>query len=1585
MPRQQKNISINTAELLSRIKKLEEENELLRLPATDNNSVLSQNGNEIETVPVEGMFHTTKTNTVRDIYFLEQTSRIANVGGWEVDLINNTLYWTAVTKKIHEVKGNFQPSLINAIGFYQEGYSRDTINQSVQSAIEKGTSFDVQLQIITALGNLKWVRAKGEAVCNNGKTEKISGTFQDITAEKNTADAYNLLQEKFSKAFNHSALGMAMSNPDTFIFEDVNERFCTILGYTKNELLKMSFRDLTHPGELGDNIKGIQELKEGKTDCFQMEKRCYHKQGNSVWVLAAISALRDENNLATQLIIQIKDINESKAMDEAMNRSEQEYKSLFEHTPSAVFSINPAGFFTKANKLLGANLGYTTEHMLQSNIKDFIMPYHLEKVSVKVAKALQGQPQQTITDVFTATGEIQIISLVMVPIVVDEIITGVYGIANDITEIKKTEQTLCESEDNLRTIFETTEIGYILMNKQLEIISINQPAATFALTEYKKNLLIKTKFLTYFPEERHAELSQQFTDVVAGNKIDYERKFSHTGKNDNWYKIKYSPVVNAQQHVVGIVMSVEDISQQKLATEAINSERNQLRTLIDNLPDTIYIKDAKARKIIANKVDVEIMKASSEAEVIGKTDVEIFPGESGEAAYKDDMQIISTGVSIINKEEDFIDKEGNKHTLLTTKVPLKNKVNQIIGLLGIGRDITLQKRAQEEVKKSNERFEYVTRATFDAIWDWGLITDELYWGEGFKTIFGHEYTNVGNKFTHWNEKVHAEDRERLALRLSDTINSSETKWQDEYRFVKADGSYAIVKDKDVIIKDDNGKSIRMIGAMQDITLQKKEEVQLKLFESVVKKINDAVLITKAEPFDGTGPEIVFVNDAFTKATGYTLADVAGKTPRILQGPGSSRTELDKIKTALKKWEPVEVELINYKKNGEEFWVNISIVPLADENGWYTHWISIQKDITASKMALEEKEVFFELANIINEDDKPEPVLQKTITKIATYLQYDYAEVWSLNFDKTKMTFRGKYANPITLAKEAGRLETLEYVEEKGLAGTALKNKKMLYWENLQQADFLRKESAVAIGVVSGMALPVFFGGEVIAIFSFFCKAPFTERQLNADLLNRISNDLGTAIQKNRTEIELKSFFSLSPDMLCIIGTDGYFKKINPAFTAILGYTEKELLAKPAIQFVHPDDWDKTNNQHQQLLKAEYPAFLENRYITKNEGVKWVAWSFTPVVEEGLIFAVAKDVTYKRKLEEERKQILESISDYFYALDTNFNFTYINSAAQTLLSGSHPGTLAGKNIWQEFPVLRDSSFYTNAKKALETKEPVHFEFYDGINSTWFEESFYPTEDGLSVFFRSVNNRKESEVRLKELNKALEKNAADLANSNSELERFAYVASHDLQEPLRMINGFMQLLQKKYEPQLDDNGKQYIHFAIDGANKMKTLIHDLLQYSRAGAGPQQLEAVDMNEVMGDIKMILKSKIEETNATIHIENLPVINAGIVSINQLMQNLIGNALKYQEAGNLPIVSVSCKQGNGEWVFTVADNGIGIAEGFEEKIFEVFSRLHTKQEYSGTGIGLSICKKIVEKYGGEIWVEAQPAKGTAFKFNIPF
>ncbi len=1422
------------------------------------------------------------------------------------------------------------------------------------------------------------------------KNEAVAGVeILDTTKTKlkphTAAAAYDQLQEKFSKAFNHSALGMAISNPDTFLFEDVNEQFCNILGYTKNELLKISFRDLTHPDELEENIKGILELKEGKTDCCQLEKRCYHRQGHSVWVMAAVSAVRDENNLAKQLIVQIVDISGRQAMQQALSRSEQEYKSLFDKNPAAVFSINSDGFFTKTNELLGANLGYSTEQILESNIKDFIMPYHVEKVQAKLTKTFQGQPQQTIIDVCGASGEVSTVSLVMVPIIIDEIITGAYGIANNITQIKKTEQSLQKSEDNLRTIFESTEIGYILLNTQLEIVSFNQHAAAFSLTEHEKNLVINTGFLSYFPAERHVALHKQLMEVLAGNKLEYERNCSHTSQQDNWYKIKYSPVINEQQLVAGIVMSIENISRQKLVTETIKNERNQLRTLIDNLPDTIFIKDAKARKVIANKVDVKVMGASSEAEVIGKTDAEIFPGETGEAIYKDDLQIISTGVSIINKEEDFIDKDGYKHTLLTTKVPLKNELNQIIGLLGIGRDITLQKNAQEEVKKSNERFEHVTRATFDAIWDWDIVTDELYWGEGFRTIFGHDLKNLTNKFANWSKMVHPEDKEKLALKFSHSINSSETQWQEEYRFLKADGSYAFVIDKAIIIRDNEGKSIRMIGAMQDISLQKKEEAQLKLFESVVKKINDSVLITKAEPFEGTGPEIVFVNEAFTKATGYTLDDLAGKTPRILQGPKTSRTELDKLKQALEKWEPVEVELLNYKKNGEEFWVNISIVPLADEKGWFTHWISVQKDITAKKMAEEEKEVFFELVNIMDEDDKLEPVLEKTVTKIASYLQYDYAEVWSLNFDRTKMNYRGKYANQKSLDMEAGHLIVSKHVAGNGLAGTALKNKKTVYWENLQQAGFLRKESATAMGLVSGMALPVFFGGEVIALFTFFSKAPFTNRQLNADLLNKISNDLGTAIQKNRTEIELKSFFSLSPDMLCILGTDGYFKKINPAFTSILGYTEKELLEKPAIQFVHPDDRDKTNEENQLLLTGTQPAFFENRYITKNKGVKWVDWSFTPVVDEGLIFAVAKDVTYKRKLEEERKQILESISDYFYALDNNFNFTYINSAAQTLLSGADAGSLAGKNIWQQFPTLKDTTFYANAKKAVESKEPVHFEYYDPTTNTWFEESFYPTEDGLSVFFRSVNNRKQSEARLTELNKELEKNAANLASSNSELERFAYVASHDLQEPLRMINGFMLLLQKRYEPQLDDNGKKYIHFAIDGANRMKKLIQDLLEYSRAGTGPQQLEPVDMNEVMENIKMVLKSTIKATKATIQVEKLPVINAVTGPVNQLMQNLIGNALKYQEAGNLPIVSVSCKEGIGEWIFTVKDNGIGIAEGFEEKIFEAFSRLQTKQEYSGTGIGLSICKKIVEKLGGKIWVETKTDKGVAFKFTIPF
>ncbi|MBN9382095.1 MAG: PAS domain S-box protein [Chitinophagaceae bacterium] len=260
--------------------------------------------------------------------------------------------------------------------------------------------------------------------------------------------------------------------------------------------------------------------------------------------------------------------------------------------------------------------------------------------------------------------------------------------------------------------------------------------------------------------------------------------------------------------------------------------------------------------------------------------------------------------------------------------------------------------------------------------------------------------------------------------------------------------------------------------------------------------------------------------------------------------------------------------------------------------------------------------------------------------------------------------------------------------------------------------------------------------------------------------------------------------------------------------------------------------------------------------------------------------------------------------------------------------------------------------------------------------------YERRKARMVIVNDITERRRSEQTTRQLNQDLQNRARELAASNAELERFAYIASHDLQEPLRMVSSFLQLLQKKYHGQLDDKATQYIHYAVDGAERMKTLILDLLEYSRAGSGKTSFASVDMNGVMKEVGDIFRDKIIAARAQVDIASLPNAFGDRVQLVQLMQNLIGNALKYHSE-EPPVIRVRGKTVAGGWLYCVQDNGIGIDPMFFEKIFIIFQRLHNKSDYSGTGIGLAICKKIVERHGGKIWVESEPGKGSSFFFTI--
>ncbi|MDP3469430.1 MAG: PAS domain S-box protein [Daejeonella sp.] len=436
---------------------------------------------------------------------------------------------------------------------------------------------------------------------------------------------------------------------------------------------------------------------------------------------------------------------------------------------------------------------------------------------------------------------------------------------------------------------------------------------------------------------------------------------------------------------------------------------------------------------------------------------------------------------------------------------------------------------------------------------------------------------------------------------------------------------------------------------------------------------------------------------------------------------------------------------------------------------------------------------------------------------------------------------------------------------------------------------------------------------------------------------------------------------------------------QPSMNAVMDYHHPRVYEVVEKCFKHP------NKVFQ--VELDKPSQVKGKIIT-------TLWDFIcltgaenqPLEIQCVGIDISERVKAKNELQlafDERNQILESIGDGFFAVDRDWIVTYWNKEAEKLL-GPKKQQMINQYLWDIFSKSQNSLSYQYYQKAIETGQVVNFEDYYEPMKKWYEISAYPSGEGLSVYFKDITERKIHEDQMKEINDILRIHVKELAISNRELEQFAYVASHDLQEPLRMISGFLSQLEKKYSDKLDHKAHQYIHFAVDGAKRMRQIILDLLDFSRAGRFDQALELVNVNEVIDEILLLLGKEIQDKKAELRVHSLPIINAPKAAIRQLLQNLISNSLKYSSKESNPIIELNAEESEDEIRFSVKDNGIGISEDYFDKIFIIFQRLHNKDEYSGTGMGLAICRKLLDNMGGKIWVESTEGKGSTFYFTIP-
>lgn len=466
-------------------------------------------------------------------------------------------------------------------------------------------------------------------------------------------------------------------------------------------------------------------------------------------------------------------------------------------------------------------------------------------------------------------------------------------------------------------------------------------------------------------------------------------------------------------------------------------------------------------------------------------------------------------------------------------------------------------------------------------------------------------------------------------------------------------------------------------------------------------------------------------------------------------------------------------------------------------------------------------------------------------------------------------------------------------------------------------------------------------------------------------------------------------FQNSSEFFCVINSGFYFEIVNPNFEKHLGYSEKELLESNILSFVHPDDKGATEKDIEKLKSNKPVCDLVNRYCKKDGTYLWLKWNITPDQATGKFQAIAHDIT-KRKLaeaalDEQINTIIDLAPDAVVVFDADCIVTRWNAKAQAVF-GWRSDEIVGKHFYKFITPQRHVEAHKNAiGNFLKIGEGPFlnqsFEI-DAVNKQGAEFMVSYTisttkENGKQIFIGFARDVTEK-IKTQE---ELDKKTKELSRSNIELEQFAYIASHDLQEPLRTVTSYLELLEKRYKDKLDADANDFINFAVDGSTRMRILIQSLLEYSRVNR-VKPFGWIDTNELLADVIQTLDSSVKESKATINMDNLPKIYGDQVLINQLFQNLIENAIKFRGAKS-PEIIISGIEKNNEYLFSVKDNGIGIKKEHFGRLFVVFQRLHTKEEYPGVGIGLAICKKIVEKHGGKIWIESEMNEGSTFYFTI--